>query len=52
MKKYLKDKNEIIRIRIGDSFKKQYYEYCKINGYKISERIRILLENDLKNGKQ
>lgn len=47
--RYDKDKNDTINIRLEYEFKKKYLEYCKVNGYTLSKRIRILLENDMKN---
>lgn len=51
MKKYNKDKNSNIKFRIDLNIKNNYYAFCKNNGYSVSERIRILIENDMKNGK-
>lgn len=51
MEKYLKDKNETIKIRLNVDFKKKYLEHCKVFGQSLSKRIRVLLENDMKNGR-
>jgi antitoxin component of RelBE/YafQ-DinJ toxin-antitoxin module len=52
MGKYNKDKNDNIKFRIDLNIKNDFYIFCKKNGYSVSERIRILLENDMKNGKE
>jgi hypothetical protein len=51
MEKYSKDKIESFKFRLNIDLKKRYIEFCKNNGFIISKRIRILLENDMKNGK-
>lgn len=51
MSKYSKNKKENIKFRIDLNIKNKFYDFCKINGYMVSERIRTLLENDMKNGK-
>jgi len=51
MKKYTKDKIDNIKFRLDINVKGKFYEFCEINGYSVSERIRILIENDMKNGK-
>jgi antitoxin component of RelBE/YafQ-DinJ toxin-antitoxin module len=49
--RYDKDKNDVLNIRLSISLKEQYLRFIKDNGYSLSRRIRILLENDMKNGK-
>lgn len=51
MNKYLKDKNEEIKIRISTDLKRKFLEFCKISSIKPSERIRDLINNDINNGK-
>ena len=51
MKKYIKDKIDNIKFRIDLNTKNNFYKYCRNNGYSVSERIRVLLENDMKNGR-
>jgi len=52
MKIYTKDKTSYIRLRLNIDLKKRYLEFCKTNSYKMSEKIRELLENDMKNGRK
>jgi hypothetical protein len=49
MEKYLKDKTTELKIRISPELKNQYQKYCKDKRYSLSEKIRVLLENDMKN---
>jgi len=49
--KYEKDKEETFNFRIDSKLKNEYQKFCKERGYSISKRIRILIENDVKNGK-
>lgn len=49
--KYLKDKNKRLEIRISETLKTNYLKFLRENGYSLSKRIRILLENDINNGK-
>ena len=50
--KYTKDKVTSLSIRLDKKLKSEYIKFIKDNGYSLSRRIRILLENDIKNGKQ
>jgi len=43
-------KNKMLNIRIDSDLNEKFQKHCKMNGYSISKRIRILLENDI-NGK-
>jgi antitoxin component of RelBE/YafQ-DinJ toxin-antitoxin module len=47
---YKKDKVTTLNVRVSKELKERYYGFCKENGYSISKRIRIVLENDIKNG--
>lgn len=51
MKNYTKDKEDSIKIRLSLELKQRYVNYCKMSGIKMSEKIRELLENELKNGR-
>jgi len=43
-------KLKMINIRIDNETNEKFQMHCKKNGYSISKRIRILIENDI-NGK-
>jgi hypothetical protein len=43
------NKEIMINIRVNEKLRNDYKEYCKTNGYSLSKRIRILLENDIMN---
>jgi len=43
-----KNKEAVIIMRLDEILKKNYLKFCKDNGYSLSKRIRILLENDMK----
>ena len=48
-----KDKTEYMHIRINKKTKDEYIRYCEINGFTISKKIRLFIENELKeNGKK
>lgn len=49
--KYSKDKDKTLGIRLDVELKRNYLKFIKDNGYSLSKRIRILLENDMKHGK-
>lgn len=49
MKKYLKDKNVILKIRINDKIKNKFINYCEKNNISISEKIRLLISEEMKN---
>jgi hypothetical protein len=49
--KYNKDKIKTLGIRLDENLKSNYLKFIKENGYSLSKRIRVLLENDMKNGK-
>ena len=38
---------KLINTRVDVSLIEKFKEHCKKNGYSISKRIRILLENDI-----
>lgn len=42
-------KNRMINIRISNELYKEFSVFCKKNGFSLSKRIRVLLENDIKN---
>jgi hypothetical protein len=43
---YKKDKTADVFFKISEDLKAHFMEYCKKNGYSISGRIRVLMEND------
>lgn len=45
-----KNKEKTFNFRLNIELKNKFENYCKTNGFSISKRIRILIENDLKNG--
>jgi antitoxin component of RelBE/YafQ-DinJ toxin-antitoxin module len=49
--KNIKNKEAVIILRLEQNLKTDYLRFCKENGYSLSKRIRVLLENDMKNGK-
>jgi len=49
--KYLNDKIRTLNIRLDNELKEQYLKFCKDSGYSLSKRIRILIKNDMENGK-
>ena len=49
--KYEKNKTKRIDIRINETLKNKYLKFIKNNGYSLTKRIIILIENDMKNGK-
>ena len=51
MRKYLKDKDVVIRIRLNNNIKKQYQEFCDNKNHSLSKRIRMLIEGDMNNEK-
>jgi len=48
---YSKDKDRTLGIRLDVDLKKRYLKFISDNGYSLSKRIRVLLENDMKNEK-
>lgn len=42
-----KNKEEKITFRLPIELSDNFKEYCKINGYSLSKRLRILMENDM-----
>jgi len=38
---------KMLNVRIDISLIKNFREHCEKNGYSLSKRIRILLENDI-----
>ena len=44
-------KDEYIHIRISKEIKSKYIKYCKDNGFSISKKIRIFIENEI-NGRK
>lgn len=51
MNKYTKDKKETIKIRLSSELRKKYFDFCIKNNFSLSERIRMLIENDINDGK-
>lgn len=45
------NKDAVVILRVDEKLKSDYLRFCKDNGYSLSKRIRVLLENDMKNGK-
>lgn len=43
-------KDIMINLRLENKLKNNFKLYCKKNGFSISKRLRILIENDI-NGK-
>jgi len=41
-------KTKMINIRIDADINNMFQNHCKKNGYSISKRIRVLIENDMK----
>ena len=53
IKKGLLLKNDFILLRIDEDLKRRYIEFCDKNGFNISKRIRIFIDNDINsNGKE
>lgn len=46
-----KQKNNYLRVRIENNIKVKYIKFCEKNGYSISKRIRLFIENEIKNEK-
>lgn len=46
-----KNKNNYLHIRIDNELKKKYQNYCNINGYSISKKLRLFIKSELKNEK-
>jgi len=42
-----KIKTKMINVRLDSILTEKFKNHCKKNGYSISKRIRILLENDI-----
>ena len=45
-----KDTNKIktkLSIRLEESLREQYHEYCKNNGFSLSKRLRLIIEKDM-----
>lgn len=46
------DKNEddivLINLRVKKKLRDQFKEYCDKNGYSVSKRLRLLIENEMK----
>jgi antitoxin component of RelBE/YafQ-DinJ toxin-antitoxin module len=41
------NKIKMLTVRIDSDLNEKFQKHCKKNGYSISKRIRILLENDI-----
>jgi hypothetical protein len=46
-----KEKVEVMIFRIEPELKGQYLNYCEENGFSYGKRLRLLIKNDLNNGK-
>ena len=46
-----KEKSESMNFRIEPDLKKEYLEYCEKNGYSYGKKLRLLIKQDLENGK-
>jgi hypothetical protein len=46
--KYTKDKEKRINVLMSDTFRKEYKIFCINKGFIMSERIRQLIEMDLR----
>lgn len=44
-------KDRTLNIRLEPELKMKYLKFIKQNGYSMSKRIRVLMENDMKDGK-
>jgi len=44
-------KEAVLSIRLEEVLKLEYLKFCKKNGYSLSKRLRVLIEEDMKNGK-
>jgi antitoxin component of RelBE/YafQ-DinJ toxin-antitoxin module len=44
-------KEELMGFRIESELKEKYIQFCENNGMAYGKRIRLLMENDLKNNK-
>ena len=44
------NKEAVLTIRLDEKLKSEYLLFCKNKGYSLSKRLRVLLENDIKNG--
>jgi hypothetical protein len=40
-------KNRPIVVKLTDDLAKKFINYCDINGYTISKRVRLLIEHDM-----
>ena len=47
MKKEDKKEYYIFPIRLSKEFKKEYKDYCDKNGYSMTKRIKLLMNNDM-----
>lgn len=43
-----KNKEVMINIRMEKELSESFHMFCKCNGFSLSKRIRILIQNDLK----
>lgn len=41
------NKIKMLNVRIDSNLNEKFEKHCKKNGYSISKRIRILIENDI-----
>jgi antitoxin component of RelBE/YafQ-DinJ toxin-antitoxin module len=46
---YKNDKTKFIKFRIDEPTKKNFIEYCENNDITVSEKIRNLMLNEMKN---
>ncbi len=46
-----KKKTDYLHIRIDKDLKKKYIKYCDKNGYLLSNKIRLFIEQELNNEK-
>jgi len=40
-------KNKQMVVRVENNLKNKFEQHCQKNGYSISKRLRILIENDI-----
>ena len=45
-----KEKTDSMTFRIEPELKEAYLKFCEENGYSYGKRIRLLINEDLKNG--
>lgn len=44
-----KIKTEVMLFRLSSDLKKEYLKFCENHGFSYGKRLRLLIQNDLKN---